>query len=1027
VIAFHDPTFPGAISDTTLIALLPPSARLVGAEELVNALNGDARTLVSFHGAYFPKTAWTAIMDLCRRGGNLAIFGGPPFAHPVRHDGTVEPETNAYSADLFLGSFVAIDEVPGSCEFAVARDAIFLQESALQLDPQQPGRFWAANPMLTQSFDHPQEMGSAGPIDAILQPFAYATTRAADGVLDRIATPFFCLEHHTGAFAGGRWLISAWEPANEQGWRANAAAIQRMICFAAQGCQTIAVAPNYACYTPEESPVIDLTWRASTTIHCEIAVVGPTESAPFWHVTRELSPAVLPASERHTLPICMTPGLYRVRLRYHAGDDLTMAQEQGFWIWDDALVARTGGKRLSAGRDYLYVGDQIFPLFGTTYMDSLVQRKFLRLPNPARWDHDFAAMRQEGINFIRTGIWTDWEQIMPVMSTDEPEAGSRKPEGPVPTALRALDAFIMTACAHDLQAMFTFFSFCPPLYDGENAWLDPRALRHQEAYVALLAQRYRDVETVSWDLINEPSFGPPEHIFSQRAMPARDPIESAAFRDWLRRHGDLDDVQARWRLSPAQLPDWQAVTPPEDHDYSAGVRDPTTRHMFRAQDFTHFSQDMITQWAGHLRDQIRATGNMSMVGIGQDESGSRPSPQFYGEVMDFTTTHPWWNNDDLLWDLLMDKTPDRPHLSQETGVMLVRDVDGRPFRNGVEAGRLLERKLMMSLIARSAGVIQWLWHTNAYMAVDNENNIGLVRVDGSAKPELGVMREFGRLMRAIGPLLAESEPPDVWIVAPYAQWFTRPALGIEATQRAIRALGYRCGVIPQVVNEYRLGHFLETCIAPRLIILPGIQYLSRDCWPPLLNYVRGGGRLLVSGVVTRDAYNFACDPGWLDPDERDAPPSPVSRDEVLHWRNQQIPFVYAGDKIGSVRKAHQNLRTRSIGAGIINWSGLPLELADSPDTLASFYCEIMELHPLQLPPPGLLTRRITLARDSTLLVAVSESSVSHSVEIIGGITLTVAPGRGGAALITADGQATVFGGCSITGTSFPSELPASPA
>ncbi|HKD75896.1 MAG TPA: beta-galactosidase, partial [Ktedonobacterales bacterium] len=379
-----------------------------------------------------------------------------------------------------------------------------------------------------------------------------------------------------------------------------------------------------------------------------------------------------------TLPVCEASGLYRIHLRYHTGDGLVMAQEQGFWIWDDALVMQTSGKRLSAGRDYLSLGDQIFPLFGTTYMDSLVQRKFLRLPNPARWDRDFAAMHQDGVNFIRTGIWTDWEQIMPTVGTSE-------------AALRALDAFVMTACAHDLQVMFTFFSFCPPLIDGENAWLDPRSLRHQEAYVTLLAQRYHDVETVSWDLINEPSFGPPEHIFSQRAMPSRDPIERAAFRDWVRRRGDLDDVQMRWRLTPDQLPDWQAVAPPEDHDYSANVRDPTTRHMFRAHDFTHFSQDMITQWAGHLRDVIRETGNTSIVGIGQDESGSRPSPQFYGETMDFTTTHPWWNNDDLLWDLLMDKTPDRPHLSQETGVMLVRDVDGRPFRNGVEAGQLLER------------------------------------------------------------------------------------------------------------------------------------------------------------------------------------------------------------------------------------------------------------------------------------------------------------------------------------------------
>ncbi len=274
------------------------------------------------------------------------------------------------------------------------------------------------------------------------------------------------------------------------------------------------------------------------------------------------------------------------------------------------------------------------------------------------------------------------------------------------------------------------------------------------------------------------------------------------------------------------------------------------------------------------------------------------------------------------------------------------------------------------------------------------------------------------MMRAIGPLLVEGDPPDVWLVAPYAQWFTRPALGIEATQRAIRALGYGCGMIPQVVNEYRLDYFLATCAAPQLIILPGIQYLSQGCWPPLLDYVGAGGRLLVSGVVTRDAYNLTCDPGWLDPADLAAPTLPVSRDEVLLWQGRQIPLVYVGDKIGSVRKAHQTLQTRAIGDGIIYWSGLPLELSDNPEALVSLYREILNQHPLQLPPLALLLRRIALARGATLVVVVSEASVPQSIDLGDGIMMTVAPERGGAVFITADGKMTAFGGCSVVGEPF---------
>ena len=87
--------------------------------------------------------------------------------------------------------------------------------------------------------------------------------------------------------------------------------------------------------------------------------------------------------------------------------------------------------------------------------------------------------------------------------------------------------------------------------------------------------------------------------------------------------------------------------------------------------------------------------------------------------------------------MLLDKTLGVPNLIQETGIMLVRDVDERPWRSEEENAHLLERKLITGLVAGGAGLIQWLWHTNSYMTSDNENSIGLVRTDGSAKPESG--------------------------------------------------------------------------------------------------------------------------------------------------------------------------------------------------------------------------------------------------------------------------------------------------
>ena len=47
-------------------------------------------------------------------------------------------------------------------------------------------------------------------------------------------------------------------------------------------------------------------------------------------------------------------------------------------------------------------------------------------------------------------------------------------------ALRALDVFMLTAAAHDMAVVFTFFAFMPPLWGGVNPYLDPKAARRTE-------------------------------------------------------------------------------------------------------------------------------------------------------------------------------------------------------------------------------------------------------------------------------------------------------------------------------------------------------------------------------------------------------------------------------------------------------------------------------------------------------------------------------------------------------------------
>lgn len=1004
ILVFYDPDYPQACSEEDLARLVPGEFQIAGAGDLATGLLEEPYDLlVSFHGPYFPQHAWRAILYFLEAGGNLAIFGGMPFTRPVNEQGTVEPEQQAYSDQLCLGPFFPLQIDSSDLFLAPSEEAAFLDKAALYLPEQQPGAFWSFYPRLTQVSDHPDELGSAGPFDTLLTPLLFACS-GASGPAQHVATPAVLLDQQSGRFQGGRWLLSPWQPASPETWLRNEAAIRALILLAAMGPALLDVRPLLACCQPGEAPSLLVAARTRSEVYIEVTVRDPQGE------TLESARITLPGSElrqeeRIQLPPQSAAGLYRVVVHYWSEERLRMRQETGFWIWDEALVQATRDSILTAGRDYFYQHDAPFLIYGTTYMDSRVQRKFLTLPNPARWDSDFAAMKQAGINTIRTGIWTGWRsEFMPVAGVAN-EA-----------ALRALDAFVMTACKYNIQVIFTFFSFYPPHFEGENPWLDPRSLQGQQDFILAFVRRYRAVSLISWDLINEPGFGDPASTFAPRPIAHDDRFERAAFRIWLADRYTLKELRLRWRLTPADLADWEQVTPPRAPDYSSDPRDSSTRHMLKVMDYTSFSQDAFAQWAAKMYAAIRASGGRTLIGVGQDEAGARLAPQFYAQAVDYTTTHPWWNNDDLLWDMLLDKTLTRPNLIQETGVMLVRDVDGRPWRGEQESACLLERKLVTGLIARGAGLIQWLWHTNACMTSENENSIGLLRADGSVKPEMATMLEFGRLMMALQARIMEAETvPPVWVVVPYSQWFLRPQLGVEATRRALRILGYDCGVIPQVVGERQLAALAHAHYRPRYLILPGVQYFDGSAWQALDRFVQRGATLLVSGVPTRDSHNLPLHPAFIDGNNDSDDPTPVCRYEYLEDDDGAgYQLIFGNEKMHYVRKAHNYIKTYVRGAGKVIWCGLPLELSSSPTAISKIYRRalgsIARDGDAGMESPVLFVERPL--RDGTLALLVSESSREEQVRLSAGIRLSIAPNRAGAAIIENNGAINVFGGVS---------------
>jgi hypothetical protein len=440
---------------------------------------------------------------------------------------------------------------------------------------------------------------------------------------------------------------------------------------------------------------------------------------------------------------------------------------------------------------------------------------------------------------VRTGLWTAWSRVMlGPGSVDE-------------SALSALDAYVLSAAKNGILVCVNFFAFLPPAYGDSNPYLGPRALEGQRALLTMVARRYRGVGWVHWDLINEPSYAPPDGLW--RNLPIRDSHEARAWRQWVKdKHGE-DPLVLRdlWR-DPGD--DLLAVPRADEIGYQ-DLRE--RRRPRKVRDFFEFTQVVVVRWAAILRDVLRTAGGEVLVTLGQDEggTGTRPAQLLHAGSVDYTSIHTWWNNDALLWDGVMTKVAEKPDLHQETGLMSLNDADGMPWRSPRVAADLLDRKLAYAFAGRGAGFIEWTWNVNPYMPIDNESTIGVNRPDGTAKPERDAIGRFASFFGKAAPYLDDFAPEPVALVVPYARLFSGRPGGIDHTKRIVRLLAERHGVVPQALPDVRLT--ADQLRGVRLAIVPSPEMLDDGPAQALLEAAKAGTKVLITGHVEGDSYGQA--------------------------------------------------------------------------------------------------------------------------------------------------------------------------
>ncbi len=959
------PTADTAAPERAQIAGALPDAAMVAADALATTLDStDTKLLVLPFGSVFPEETWPAIHRFLERGGNLLALGGRPFTRAAYKDSRgwhLRELDQAFARSLFLNDY---QETPGSAQLSFTPNEDF---SYLRLPTFAWTRAWSATVRLSDESLYPRE-GSAGTLDTRLDTLAW-------GVSDerKLAAPLIEMDHLQNHFAGGRWILLCAElPATF--WTDTAPKmVSGLVQRALDGAEDFRAQPSWPVFLPGEPVTVNLHWmRFSETAgpaRIELRVdVADAPASPEAAQAYNFAPGVLPFSSQITLRAFVSPGLRTLTATLYQGGRLCAMYHTGFWIRDKAYLQ--SGPHVSVAGDTFTMDGKPILVAGTTYMASDVQRQFFLRPNPYVWDHDMAQIQAAGINTIRTGWWTAWDQVMENSGTLHEEM------------LRTLEAFLMCARRHNLAVQFTFFAFTPEVFGGANPYLDPEAVRRQKELVLAFVERFREVPFLSWDLINEPSFSNPAHTWQTR--PNGDDYELRAWNDWLaRRYTNRSALAEAWRS--VTVPNDAPVPLPGEAEFSsrAAYEAWPSDNTLRALDYEFFAQDAFRHWAQEMRDAIHAAGSTQLVTVGEDEGGGndRPSPAFFGDVLDFTTTHTWWASDALLWDSLVAKLPGKPMLVQETGVSREVQEDGEGRRTLSQEAALFERKLAMAA-GTSAGAIEWLWNVNAYMRDDREATIGAVRPDGTEKPEAEVLRRFAQFAAAAGPHMSRAVAPEVAIVtAQSLQFSPLQNLALEAQQKSVRAMNYVCGVPASVITENRLTATLANGRTPKLIVLPAAQAFSEEAWQALLKYVTGGGSLLITGSMERDAH-------WRVTQRLAALGAPAKPEALLlraatqQIGDKSVPLNFAFDKQQAAEGLQfadgSTFHAIAYGNGHIYISSEPVELAEGFDAVTQLYgwalahAGVTQRFDGKV-PDGVLVRPVEFA-DSVLYLFISESA-----------------------------------------------------
>lgn len=608
---------------------------------------------------------------------------------------------------------------------------------------------------------------------------------------------------------------------------------------------------RYARYIPGEKAGLTICCEnVNATVRDALQLIVQVADEEHQVVCEHEEKIVLPYQKELSFP-ALESSLYTVKVKVCAGDQILREVITGFIVISeeeiqkemDGFAALYLDKQVST--DYCLCKGEITPILGTTYFVSDVYRECFTRLNTALCERELGQLAKDGFQVLRSGYWRHDEDLYHA-------DGSISELG-----IRALQAFFLLAERHGFTVQFTMGNVLLNQWNITASPIHNPVMRKKcMTLIKSFAENFKNYKNVSLDIVNEPSYSVKGAWTIGR--PSYEPGELDCFRKWLiHKYGEISNLREAWGETADSLSSFEEIQmPPEELFSRLYFRTEQRDNYAWLTDFFCFARHEFSDWVREIRDIARQSAPDMIVTMGRDETLRIPAEQdevITGNV-DMVCWHQWGFDGAMHTEYLLNRVPGKVCVAQEMGVYPFDDIRSGKRFNEYERMAKMERKLLCA----HGNFIQWQAFHDPYLYELCENALGLYRADLSPSPSAYMVKEMIRCEKAASRYLGKREEAKVKILTLYGTSYyfsVDSALAQRGLRNHINVLYNRLHEQTNLVLEHLFDPEDADMVGnPELIILPGMQLLSKPVWDRLLSYLEKGGTVLIDGVVDQNEF-----------------------------------------------------------------------------------------------------------------------------------------------------------------------------